>query len=164
MPQSQQPDDRVIDVPVPPQRLPAVRPSDIVAAWNAATVGAEIGLSPAPEDHRGVRFVGADGEELRVVFADVDAGCWVTALDRTIGLDDLHGLSVCFRLLGLIEQMATQAWTRAHFSIGAEDGPDIHPALLRVAASLPLTSDARFDAGQFRHHAEGLLGPRRLEG
>lgn len=137
-------------------------PRDLIAAWNAATVGAEIGLPVEPEDARGVRFHRADGTETRILFADTDAHCWVGALDRAIGLDSVHGIAVCFRLLGLIHLMASAPWTRPWFEIGGQDGPEIHPALLRVAATLPLTSDARFDAEQFRRHAEPLLGPRRL--
>ncbi len=156
------PSDRVVDVGMPPEDLPPVMPRDLVAAWNAATVGAEIGLAVDPDDARGVRFLRPDGTETRILFADTDAHCWVGALDRAIGLDTLHGIAVCFRLLGLIHLMATAAWARAWFELGGEDGPDIHPTLIRVAATLPLNAEARFDEAAFRHHAEPLLGPRRL--
>lgn len=155
-------DERIIDVPVAPEELPPVTPRDLVVAWNAATVAAEIGFTLPPDEHRGIRFRRPDGTETRVIIADSDAHCWVGAVDRTVGLDTLHGLSVCLRLLGLIDLMATAAWTRAHFEVGGLDGPDIHPALLRVAATLPLSSEARFDDAAFRHRAEPLLGPRRL--
>lgn len=147
---------------MPPEDLPAVAPRDLVKAWNAATVGAEIGLAPDPDEARGVRFHRPDGEETRILFADTDAHCWVGALDRAVGLDSLHGISLCFRLLGLIHLMATASWTRAWFEVGGADGPEIHPALLRIAATLPLTAEARFDEAVFRRHAEPLLGPRRL--
>lgn len=153
---------RIIDVPVPPETLPTVVPHDLVDAWNAATLAASQGIPQDPLDGRGVRFQRPNGEELRVVFADIDVACWVGAVDRIMGLSNLHGLSVCFRLLGLIDQMATQAWTREHFSVGGGDGPDISPALLRTAAALPLSADARFDAIAFRQAAEALMGPRRL--
>lgn len=156
------PSDRVIDVAVPPEDLPAVAPRDLVAAWNAATVGAEIGLAVDPEDARGVRFHRPDGTETRVLFADTDAHCWVGALDRAVGLDSLHGIALCFRLLGLIHLMATAPWMRAWFEVGGGDGPEIHPALWRVAATLPLNAEARFDEATFRRHAEPLVGPRRL--
>jgi len=156
------PTDRIIDVGVPPEDLPAVMPRELTGAWNAATVGAEIGLPIEPDDARGVRFHRADGTETHILFADTDAHCWVGALDRAIGLDSLHGIAVCFRLLGLIHLMATAPWTRAWFELGGEDGPDIHPALLRIAATLPLNGEARFDDELFRCHAEPLLGPRRL--
>jgi len=153
---------RIIEVPVSPEELPPVDPGDIIAAWNAATVGAELGLASAETAARGIRFVRPDGEELRIVFADIDANCWVMALDRTIGLDTLHGLSTCFRLLGLVEQMATQSWTRDHFTVGGPDGPSIDPVLVRVAATLSLSADAHFNAELFRRRTESLLGPRRL--
>lgn len=154
--------DRVIDVALPPEDLPAVAPRDLVRAWNAATVGAEVGLVVAPDEARGVRFHRRDGTETRILFADTDAHCWVGALDRAVGLDSPHGISLCFRLLGLIHLMATAPWTRAWFEVGGADGPEIHPALLRIAATLPLTAEARFDEEVFRRHAEPLLGPRRV--
>lgn len=156
------PPDHVIDVPVAPEDLPPVRPSDLVHAWNAATVAAEIGLDADPENTPGIRFRRPDGEETRVVFADVDANFWVAAMNRAIGLDTLHGLSVCFRLLGLIDLMARMPWMRPHFVLGGEEGPDIHPALLRVAATMPLNIEAKFDPAGFQSRAETMLGPRRL--
>lgn len=153
---------RIIDVPVPPETLPTVTARDLVDAWNAATLAAQHGITADPLESRGIRFQRPDGEELRVVFADIDVACWVNAVDRVMGLDNLHGLAVCFRLLGLIEQMATQPWTRAHFTVGGGGGPDIAPALLRTAAALPLSPEAHFDGPAFQQAAESLLGPRRL--
>jgi hypothetical protein len=75
----------------------------------------------------------------------------------------LYGLAVCFRLLGLIEQLATAAWLRPHFSVGGREGPEIHPAILETAATLALTRDARFDSTLFQHHTERLLGRARLD-
>lgn len=156
------PASRVIDVPVPPHELPPVNPHDLIEGWTAATVGAEMGLNTAPEDARGIVFRRPDGEDLGIVFADIDVNCWVTALERTIGLDSLHGLSVCFRLLGLIDQMASQPWTRDYYTVGGHDGPDIDFALLRAAARTPLNDDARFDSLAFRSRTDLERGPKRL--
>lgn len=156
------PSNRVIDVPVPPCDLPPVSPRDLIDGWNAATMAAELAVTSDPEDARGFVFRGADGEDLGIVFADIDVHCWVSALDHTIGLDHLHGLAVCFRLLGLIDQMASEAWTREYYSVGGTDGPDIDAALLRTAARLPLNDDARFDPLAFRARADLEHGPKRL--
>lgn len=156
------PSSRVIDVPVPPPDLPPVDPHDLIEGWNAATVAAEMGLSAGPEEARGIRFRRPDGEDLGIVFADIDVNCWVSALERTVGLDTLYGLAVCFRLLGMIDQMATQAWTRDFYSVGGGDGPDIDVALLRAAARLPLNDEARFDTIAFRARLDLERGPRRL--
>ena len=153
---------RVIDVPVPPSELPAVTAHDLINGWTAATMAAEMGLSVSTEAARGVRFRRLDGEDLGIVFADVDVNCWVTALERTVGLDNLHGLAVCFRLLGLIDLMATEPWTRDFYSVGGTDGADIDFALLRAAAHQPLTDDARFDGLTLRARVDLERGPRRL--
>jgi hypothetical protein len=116
--------------------------------------------SPTPQ---GIVFERADGEPTAIAFADRDAACWALAVDRSVGLDSLYGLAVCFRLLGLIEQLATAAWLRPHFSVGGREGPEIHPAILETAATLALTRDARFDSTLFQHHTERLLGRARLD-
>jgi hypothetical protein len=154
--------DRVIDIPVAPSELPDVLPKDLVAGWTAATLAAERGLTAPAEARHGVRFQRPDGEEVRIVFADLDVSCWVTALDHAFGLDSLYGLAVCFRLLGLIDQMATQRWTRDYYTLGTADGPEIDRALLRAAARQPLTDDARFDPAAFRARMDREDGAGRL--
>lgn len=153
---------RVIDVPVPPSALPAVTTHDLIEGWTAATMAAEMSLGHEPEAARGVRFRRADGEDLGLVFADLDVNCWVGALERTVGLDSLHGLAVCFRLLGLIDLMATAPWTREYYSVGGGDGADIDMALLRAAARHPLNDDARFDSPALRARLDLDRGHRRL--
>lgn len=151
----------LIDSPVPPDALPPVRPGDLIRAWDAATIAAEIGLVIDPHAAGGITFRGPGGD-VTLLFEDVDAQVWIAGLERTTGLASPHGISVCFRLLGLIELMATSAWMRALFSIGGPDGPEIHPALFRVAATMPLGRDARFDASEFERRIRPLVGPRML--
>ncbi|WP_404379003.1 hypothetical protein [Caenispirillum salinarum] len=151
----------LIDSPVPPDDLPAVMPGDLVRAWDAATIAAELGLEVDPRATRGITFRGPGGE-VTLLFEDVDAQVWIAGLERTTGLDSPHGISVCFRLLGLIELMATAAWMRGLFDIGGPEGPDIHPALFRVAATMPLGRDARFDPREFERRTRPLVGPRML--
>jgi hypothetical protein len=151
----------LIDSPVPPDALPAVVPGDLVRAWDAATAAAELGLEVDPRTASGITFRGPGGEAT-LLFEDMDAQVWIAGLERTIGLSSPHGISVCFRLLGLIELMATAGWMRALFDLGGPDGPDIHPALFRVAATMPLGRDARFDGLEFERRTRPLVGPRML--
>ncbi|GAA0591750.1 hypothetical protein [Caenispirillum bisanense] len=153
----------LIDSPVTPDALPAVAPGDLMRAWDAATVAAEMGLQAAWDDAAGVTFRGPGGE-VTLLFEDMDARVWVAGINRLVGLDTAHGIALCFRLLALIELMATAAWSRPLFTLGGADGPDIHPALFRVAASMPLGRDARFDSREFERRTRTLTGPARLRG
>lgn len=151
----------LIDSPVTPDDLPAVRPGELMRAWDAATIAAEMGLETDASTTQGVTFRGPGGE-VTLLFEDVDAQVWIAGLDRTVGLDTLHGIALCFRLLGLIELMATEVWTRGLFEVGGPEGPEIHPALFRVAATMPLGRDARFDTREFERRTRPLVGPRML--
>lgn len=151
----------LIDSPVTPDALPAVHPGDLVRAWDAATVAAELGLEADWTDAAGVTFRGPGGE-LTMLFEDVDARVWVAGINRMVGLDTPHGIALCFRLLALIELMATAGWMRPLFELGGPDGPDIHPALFRVAAAMPLGHDARFNGCEFERRVRPLVGPSRL--
>ncbi len=122
-------------VPVPPAALPAVTARDIEQAWEATQPAAA-----APP--RAFRFAGRPPLELRL--ADTDASAWVAAVERSIGLHSLHGVSVCLRLLALVALMARAAWLRAWFTL-APEGAVIRPELLRAAAAVPLNEAGGFD-------------------
>ena len=147
----------------PPEQLAAVAPSDLIEAWKAATLGAEVGMVLQPGDIQGVEFRWAEGES-RFMFADLDGSCWAAALDRRYGLENLRGIAILFRLLALIDLMARADWLRPLFRLGSEDGVWFDPDLLRVAADQPLTASARFDAAEVRRRLgdkvaqTGLLG------
>jgi hypothetical protein len=151
----------LMHVPLPPEALPAIEVADLVEAWQAATQAATMALDAAIGDFsptpQGIVFERPDGEQTTIHFADRDAACWALAVDRTVGLDDPHGLAVCFRLLGLIDQLAHAVWLRPHFSIGGSQGPEIHPAILKTAAQIKLTREARFDPAQFQKQTQALL-------
>lgn len=153
----------LINSAVTPDALPAVHPGDLMRAWDAATTAAEMGLEAAWDDAAGVTFRGPGGE-VTLLFEDMDARVWVAGINRLVGLDSPQGIALCFRLLALIDLMATAPWTRPLFVLGGPDGPDIHPALFRVASSLPLGRDARFDSREFERHTRPLTGPARLRG
>jgi len=133
-------------VTLPPEALPSVCKRDLERAWYAAR-------DAAIADHNGTarafRFTRPDGSHTDLALADRDARCWVGAVDRSVGLATAHGLSLCLRLLALVDLLAQAPWLRPLFKL-ARDGAEFHPALLRAAASQPLTPDARFDEAAFR--------------
>lgn len=144
------------EVKVPPERLPGVAGRDLLAAWDAAR---EAASAEAWGEPCAVAFHRADGAMTELVIADADARCWAAAVDATVGLASLYGMAVCFRLLALIELMATAPWARGLFAVSA-DGTDIHPALIGAAARFPLAADARFDHAALRASLASALPQR----
>jgi hypothetical protein len=136
----------------PPGKLPAVPPEALLAAWDAARAGAAAGRWGPP---RTLAFAGGDAGPTVLAITDRDARCWAEAVDRLADLATPRGLALCLRLLGLIDLLARARWLGAMFDVTAA-GVDLHPALLRAAASQPLDAGARFDAEALR----GLLSRR----
>ena len=143
------PDGTLIHVvAAPPGALPEVSPSALLSAWDAAREAAAAGRWGVAR-----RFVfDAASGPVGIAITDRDACCWADAVDRSADLGTAFGLSLCLRLLALVEVMGRSAWLAGLFTVTAE-GVALHPALLRAAASLPLDSGARFDAEALR----GLL-------
>ncbi len=141
-------------VDAPPEDLPPVRRRDLERAWYAARDAA---LSDVWGAICAFRFRHRDGSITDIALADRDACCWAAAVDRTTGLTNVYGLSLCLRLLALVDLLGRARWA-VPFCRLARDGADLHPALLRTAATLPMTADARFDEMQFRHN----MGPAPL--
>jgi hypothetical protein len=131
---------------MPPEALPAVRGRDLASAWEAARAAATADAWGAP---RFFRFCRPDASVTDLALADPDASCWAEAVDRTVGLDSTRGLSLCLRLLALVDLLATARWAEPFFAV-RRDGAEIDPALLHAAATLPLTRDARFDEIRLR--------------
>jgi hypothetical protein len=134
-----------------PETLPAVRGRDLEAAWDAAREAALAELWGAP---RAFRFRREDGTVTDLALADRDARCWASAVDRMAGIGTSYGLSIFLRLLALVDLLARATWAASLVHL-ARDGAALHPLLLRAAASVQLTVDARFDADAFR----ARLGP-----
>lgn len=86
---------------------------------------------------------------MHLELADPDARCWAGAVDTTVGIHTRYGLSLCLRLLALVDLLARAGWASGVLRF-APDGAELHPALLRAAASVPLTAEARFDEAGFR--------------
>jgi hypothetical protein len=133
-------------IPCPPQSLPAVRPEALLAAWQAARAGAAAGRWGPP---RILLFRRNDAEPVVLAISDRDARSWAEAVDRGADLGTLAGLALCLRLLALIEVMSRATWLSGMFDVTTE-GVDLHPALLRAAATMPLDAGARFDAEALR--------------
>ncbi len=147
-------------VAVPPADLPPVRARDLEAAWDAARDAAARADWGVP---RLFRFRGADGApSTELALADPDACCWATAVDRTLGLASAYGISVCLRLLALVDLLASAAWAGPWFSL-RRDGAAIEPQLWRAAAALPLNEEGRLDEPRLRARlAAASLAPASL--
>src|ERR1700712_4729681 len=130
----------------PPEALPSVCKRDLELAWYAARDAA---LAERQGAVRGFRFTRPDGSHTDLALADRDARCWVGAVDHTVGIATAHGLSLCLRLLALIDLLARAPWARSLFHL-ARDGAEFHPALLKAAAGQPVARHARFDEAGFR--------------
>lgn len=133
-------------VPMPPERLPPVAPRELEAAWETARAAAAAERWGAP---RRLLFRRPDGAMQELLLADADAACWAEAVDAAHDLGTLAGLSVCLRLLALVEVMTRARWMRGLFTLAA-DGIELHPALLRAAAAMPLDAAAGFDETALR--------------
>ncbi|TDH64137.1 hypothetical protein E2C06_01960 [Dankookia rubra] len=142
-------------VPLPPERLPAVAPADLLAAWSLARRAAALELWGPP---RLLRFDRPDGEATEIAIADADAGCWAEAIDEGYGLQTLPGLALCLRLLALVEILARVPALAPLFDV-TPDGIELHPALLDAAATLPLDAGARFDETAIRRLLSRRLPP-----
>jgi hypothetical protein len=143
-------------VDLPPEALPPVRQRDLAAAWDAArsqAIAAGDDVHGTGSSGWGVarlfRFLRADGTHTDLALADPDACCWAGAVDGTVGIHTSYGLSLCLRLLALVDLLASASWAAAWFSVH-RDGASIHPTVLQAAAQAPLTAEARFDERGFR--------------
>ena len=114
-------------VALPPEELPSVHRRDLERAWYAAR-------DAALEQRWGVarffRFQRPDGSYGDLALADRDACCWACAVDGTVGLRNSYGLSVCLRLLALVDLLARVRWADS-LCLLRRDGADLHPSLLR---------------------------------
>jgi hypothetical protein len=128
-------------VAMPPERLPPVLPRDLLRAWEVARDAAGARLWGPP---RTLLFRRHAGETTEIAIADRDARCWAEAIDRAVGLESVPGLALCLRLLALVEVMTRATWLVGLFDV-TRTGTDLHPALLRAAAVMPLDAGARFD-------------------
>lgn len=142
-----------------PEAMPPVNKRDLELAWLSARRAA---MGERWGEVRGFRFARADGTHTDLMLYDPDAACWAAAIDQAVGLRTRHGLSVCLRMLALVELLGGAVWARPLVKLD-RGAADLHPAILIAAATLPLTREARFDEGDFRRtlgrHMTGLALP-----
>ena len=69
------------------------------------------------------RFCRADGTSTDLALADPDACCWAGAVDGTVGIGTSYGLSLCLRLLALVDLLASARWAGTLFAV-RRDGAD----------------------------------------
>jgi hypothetical protein len=131
---------------LPPEAMPPVRKRDVELAWEAAHNAARDGRWG---ELRGFRFLRADGSHAEMLLADANAACWAAAVDRMLGLGNLTGMSLCLRLLALVDLMARARWLDGLHRM-RHGAAELDVALLRLAAAAPLTRDGGFDAEYFR--------------
>jgi hypothetical protein len=128
-------------IPSLPAGLPAVTKRDLEQAWEAANAAAS---SPSvPPITHGFRFSNGAAAPLDFVLTDRDAASWAGGIDAIADLSTIHGVSVCLRLMALVELMSRAAWTRRWFTL-TRAGLTFHPALLTAAALTPLTQTGGF--------------------
>ena len=132
-------------VPLPPEHLPAVLPRQLLAAWDLARAAADRRSWGPPRVLLFRRPEGApESGPTQLAIADRDAGAWAEAIDEAVGLDTIGGLSLCLRLLALVEVLGRARWLAELFSV-TPAGIELHPRLLQAAAAMPLDAAARFD-------------------
>lgn len=139
-------------LPVPPEGLPAVRGRDLAAAWDAAR---EAARAAAWGKVRRFRFPHADGSVTELALSDRDAACWATAVERVAALQTSYGVSLCLRLLALVDLLGRAPWAARLLAFEAGLAR-LHPALLRLAAAAPLSAEARFDEARFHDSLASL--------
>jgi len=128
-------------IPNPPAGLPAVTKRDLEQAWEAAHSAAS---APAPlTATHGFRFQNGTAAPLDFILTDRDAASWAGGIDNIADLSTAHGVSVCLRLMALVELMSRAVWTRPWFTL-TRAGLTFHPALLTAAALTPLTETGGF--------------------
>jgi hypothetical protein len=137
---------------IPPEGLPAVRGRDLADAWDAAREAARKAQWGAETRFR---FDRADGSVTEFALSDRDARCWAAAVERVAALRTSYGVSLCLRLLALVDLLARAPW--AARLLAFEAGlVRLHPALLRLAAAAPLSAEARFDEACFQKSLASL--------
>lgn len=143
-----------------PETLPPVRSGDLAEAWVAARQAAADTQWGTP---RLFRFLRTEGGMLDLALADDDACCWAAAVDQSAGMHTPYGLSLCLRLLALVDLLARASWLGRFYRLGRA-GAALDPALVRVAATTSLTSQASFDEREFQTRLASTDTPLMISG
>ncbi len=111
-----------------PEDLPPIPARDLEAAWEAART-----VQSGEAVRRAFRFEGKAGP-LDLSLGTEVARRWAAGVDGVAGLHTCRGVSLCLRVLALVELMAR-----------APGRASLRPALLRAAATARLTADGQLD-------------------
>lgn len=122
-------------VPHAVAELPAVRRRDLLAAWDAARDPAQPGALGAAITFR---FPDASGGWTVFSLRDLDLVALARGADHVFGLHTAYGLSVCLRLVALVDGLVRRGQGGTVI--------DAPPAMLRLAAEGRLTDEAGLDA------------------
>ena len=147
-------------VDLPPEDLPPVHRRDLERAWYAARDAA---LSERWSVVRGFRFRREDGSFSDLALADRDACCWAGAVDCMLGIRNSYGLSVCLRLLALVDLLARVRWADPFCRL-QRTAPNCTPCCCARPPARPLTAEARFDESGFRGRLSRFTFGMALEG
>lgn len=129
-------------VTIAPQSLPRVQKRDLEQAWEQARAAASSGRGGP---RRGFRFRGGPD----VALGDRDARAWAESIDRSTDLSTPHGVSLCLRLLGLVDLMSRALWPKRYVRIVGGEA-DIDGALLGAASATRLTETGALDETAMR--------------
>ena len=136
-----------------PNELPPVRSRDLAESWDVARQAASASAWGQPCR---IRFQEDGAEPVDLTLADADACCWAAAVDAAWGLQTPYGLSLCLRLLGLVTLLSESLALRALCPL-TPAGAHLDPALVRVAASIPLSPRGGLDERRVREHLASTL-------
>lgn len=143
----------VYQVGMSPEALPPVRTGDLADGWDAARRAAAAARWGEP---RMFRFRPHDDDPVDLALTDDDAACWAEAIDAAWGLQTAYGLSLCLRLLGLVALLSNCPMLRALCPL-SRAGMTLDPALVRAAASIPLSTRGHLDEGEVRAHLAHVI-------
>ncbi len=138
----------IYQVGMSPDALPPVRTGDLAEGWDAARRAAASSRWGEP---RMFRFRPVDNDPVDLALNDDDAACWAEAIDAAWSLQTAYGLSLCLRLLGLVALLSDSPMLRALCPL-SRAGMTLDPALVRAAASVPLSTRGHLDELQVRAH------------
>lgn len=129
-------------VTVSPAALPRVQKRDLEQAWEQARDAAAAGRSGR---RRGFRFLGGPD----IALGDRDARAWADSVDCHADLSTPHGVSLCLRLLGLVDLLGRALWPARYLRISGGEAA-IDGALLGAAAATRLTETGALDETAMR--------------
>lgn len=104
---------------------------------------------------RRFHFIGEDGTATQLELRDRDACLWAAALDDSYGLRTTYSISVLCRLLAFVDLIKNSAW-RSDLVDERRRSLKVSKLLFTIAATIPLSPDARFEVEAFDRRKNSL--------